>query len=287
MRHALLAGLALALLAAPSQAAPRIWDQTWNVGRAADVHIKTDDARVRIHAGRRGRVSAHVEYEIKRWGLLFGSSQPGVIFEHKGDEVSITLHDPTCIGVMGGVDERFTVDVTVPPDVQLAVRTGDGSTDCEPMTGRFTFESGDGAIRAHGLRGEVEVASGDGRVVLEDLDGRLRARTQDGHLVATGRFDSLDLSTGDGRVDASVQAGSRLDSSWSVETGDGAVSLKIPHDLSAMLDARTRDGHINVQLPISLEGRVARRQLVGELNGGGPSFRIRTSDGSITLALSD
>jgi len=287
MRHALLAGLALALIAAPSHAGPRSWDQAWNVGAAPDVHVRTDDAHVRIHAGPAGKVTAHVEYEIKRWGLIMGTSQPAVVFERKNDEIWITLHDPSCIGVVGGVNERFSVDVTVPQGVRLAVRTGDGATDCDPLSGRFQFETGDGAIRAHGLTGDIIVSSGDGRVILDDIDGQLRARTQDGHLMAAGRFDALDLSTGDGRLDASARAGSRLSSAWSVETADGSLSLKIPHDLAAMLDARTRDGHINVQLPITIDGGFARRSLIGELNGGGPSLRVRTSDGSITLALSD
>ena len=65
------------------------------------------------------------------------------------------------------------------------------------------------------------------------------------------------------------------------------MSVRIPHDINTLLDARTKDGHINVQLPISLQGRLDRRELIGELNNGGPSLRIRTGDGSITLALSD
>ena len=166
MRHALLAGLAFALIAAPSHAGPRNWDQAWDVGAAPDVHVRTDDAHVRIHAGPAGKVTAHVEYEIKRWGLIMGTSQPAVVFERKNDEIWITLHDPSCIGVVGGVNERFSVDVTVPQGVRLAVRTGDGATDCDPLTGRFQFETGDGAIRAHGLSGDIIVSSGDGRVIL-------------------------------------------------------------------------------------------------------------------------
>src|SRR5262249_25335852 len=163
----------------------------------------------------------------------------------------------------------------------------DGSVDCEPLQGRFTFVTGDGAVRAHGLMGECEVSTGDGRVILDDMDGKLRARTGDGHITASGRFEALDLSTGDGRVDATARPGSQLAQGWSLESGDGAVVLRVPHDIEALLDARTRDGHINVQLPITVSGRLNGRELVGELNGGGAPLRVRTSDGSITLALSD
>jgi len=288
VRTVLLASLGLALIAGPAGATAQTWDQSWDVTTPADVHVVCEDAHVRVHAGPAGKVKAHVEYDLKTWGIVLGRNSPVVVFEHKSDQVWITLHDPHGVGVFGGIDERFVVDVTVPDQSQLSVRSGDGAIDCpEPLSGRFQFESGDGAIRARGLKGDVDVSCGDGRVTLDDIEGRLRARTRDGHLSAAGRFDTLDLSAGDGRVDAFVRTGSRVSAPWNVETGDGAVSLKIPHDLSALLDARTRDGHINVQLPIQIQGRIQGHDLVGELNGGGPSFRIRTGDGSITLALSD
>jgi hypothetical protein len=282
-----LAGLGLALATAAAHAGPKVWDQTWDLTTPADVHVIANDAHVRVHVGPPGQVKVHVEYELRSWGVVMGGGEPTVVFERKSDQIWITLQDPRSIGVIGGVDERFVADVTVPASVQLAVRTADGAIDVEPVMGRLQLESGDGAIRARGLKGEIEVRSGDGRVTLDDIDGQLRARTRDGHLTASGRFDKLDLGAGDGRVDAIVQPGSQPASSWNVETGDGSVNLRIPHNINTLLDARTRDGHINVQLPIPVQGRLDRRELIGELNNGGPSLRIRTGDGSITLALSD
>ena len=290
MRHILIASLGIALLASPSHAEKKsqtMWDQAWDVSSHPDVHVVVDDGHVRIHAGPSGKVKAHVEFNYKRWGLVFGMTSPVVMFEHKNDQIWITARDPKGVGVIGAYEEKLVVDVTVPAELTLSVRSGDGAVDCDPLGGRFTFETGDGAVRAHGLKGDVEVSTGDGRVILDDIDGRLRARTRDGHLTASGRFDALDLGTGDGRVDASARPGSRLASTWSVETGDGAVSLRIPHDLAALLDTRTRDGSINVELPISVQGRVHSHELIGELNGGGPTLRVRTGDGSITLGLSE
>ena len=287
MRHALLLSLGLVLAASPTLAAPKVWNEGWDVSPHADVHIAADDGHVRIHAGPAGHVQAHIEYDLKRWGLLIGVSDPTVVFEHKGDQIWITARSPRGISVIGGIDERLTVDVTVPQQTILSVRNGDGAVDCDPLEGRFTFVTGDGAVRAHGLKGDCDVSTGDGRVVLDDMDGRLRARTGDGHMTASGRFDALDLSTGDGRVDATARPGSKLASGWNLETGDGAVTLRVPHDIAAMLDAHTRDGHIYVHLPITTQGRLNGHELVGELNGGGAPLRIRTADGSITLALSD
>ncbi len=287
MRHALILGLGLAMAAAPASARPQVWDQSWSVSESPDVHVNSDDAHVRIHAGPAGKVSTHIEYELKRWGVVIGVSTPTVVFEHKGDQIWITARDPKSIGVIGGVDERYTVDVVVPAKVTLSVRTRDGATDCDPVEGRITFVSGDGAIRAHGLKGDIDVSSGDGRVILDDLDGRLRGRSGDGRIMASGRFDALDLSTGDGRIEVTARRGSKLVAAWSLETGDGSVILRIPYDLATLLDARTRDGRLTVQLPIDVANRPHRKELTGELNGGGPPLRIRTADGSITLGLSE
>ena len=141
--------------------------------RAAEhygLHVIADDGHVRIHAGEAGRVQAHIEFDLKRWGLVIGSGEPNIVFERKGDQIWITAHSPRNIGVIGGMDERLTVDVTVPQQTILSVRNGDGSVDCEPLEGRFSFVTGDGAVRAHGLRGDVDVSTGDGRVILDDID---------------------------------------------------------------------------------------------------------------------
>ncbi len=289
MRHLsiLALGLGLALSPQPAAAAPRSWTQEWDVTTRPDVHVGVDDAHVRIHAGPKGHVSARVEYSLKRWGVVFGVTEPVVVFERKGDHLWINARDPKGLGVIGGIEETMTVDVTVPGDVQLSVRSGDGSIDCEPVGGLLTFVTGDGAVRGHGLRGEVEVSTGDGRVILDDLEGRLRARSGDGRLGVSGRFDALDLGTADGRIDATARKGSKVTTGWNVQAGDGSVTLRIPQDLAALLDVQTRDGHINVQLPISVAGRTDSRSLIGELNGGGPPLRVHTGDGSITLALSE
>src|SRR5882672_10225904 len=225
MRYFHFLALTVVVAAGPALAAPRIWDQGWDVTSHPDVHVQVDDGHVRIHAGPSGHVHAHIEYELKRWGLVIGGSEPNIAFERKGDQIWIAAYSPRNIGVIGGMDERMIVDVTVPQQTILSVRSGDGAVDCDPLEGRFSFVTGDGAVRAHGLRGDCDVSTGDGKVILDDMDGRLSARTSDGRVSATGRFDALNLSTGDGRVEAEARAGSRVTRGWSLETGDGAVSL--------------------------------------------------------------
>jgi len=50
----------------------------------------------------------------------------------------------------------MTADVTVPQQTILSVRNSDGAVDCEPLEGRFSFVTGDGAVRAQGSRASAK-----------------------------------------------------------------------------------------------------------------------------------
>lgn len=281
---------AAALLAALLAAAPasaRVWDQQWEVGGRPTVVVTVSDAHVRIHAGDAHTVTAHVLHEYHRWGLVTGTPDPDVVFSRSGDEIHVQVHEHAWFTLFGGISERLTVDVTVPPASDLSVRTGDGAVDCEPVSGHVRIATGDGALRARGLRGDLDLSTHDGGLDADDLDGSLRAHTGDGHLRVSGRFDRLELASGDGRLEAVVMPGSKLADDWSVHTGDGSLSLRIPSRLQALLDARSNDGHLNVDLPIEVRGALAHEQLTGRLNGGGPTLLVRSGDGAITLGLSD
>lgn len=292
MRPHSLAALALAALALADPGTARAertrdWTKTWEVGAAPTIRVVTDDARVRIHRGEAGSVRVKIHYSSRTWGLVSGDREPKVVLEQKGDVVRIEARETSNWVVFGGTETRFEMDVTVPTKCDLSARSGDGSITCAPLEGRIALESGDGRIRANGLRGAIVLWSGDGSIEADSLDGSLLARTTDGRLRVGGRFDQLDLRTGDGRLEATAVRGSKLDEPWSLQTGDGGIVLRIPRNLKAMLDASARDGDLRVDLPITTSGRIRENELLGELNGGTVPLRLRSGDGSITLALSE
>jgi DUF4097 and DUF4098 domain-containing protein YvlB len=129
----------------------------------------------------------------------------------------------------------------------------------------------------------MDLHSGDGSETLDAVDGKLHATTGDGHIRANGRFDELDLKTGDGHVEVRAGAGSSLNTSWRLETGDGNVTLEIPGNMAADVDLHTGDGHIDLDMPITTQGQIRENEVRGKLNGGGNLMTIRTGDGSIHL----
>jgi hypothetical protein len=288
MRHALIAAAACAALLAAAPATAEIWTRKYEVTGRPAVRIVTDDARVRVHTRDGGPVEFRVEYDVHKVGYVSRRPrEPRIVFERNGNTISLEVHEPRIVVVFASVSIRYTIDVTVPRESDVSIRTEDGSIDCEPLAGQTTLETGDGTIRANGLEGRTWLRTGDGVVEAFAVAGQLTARTGDGRVRVDGRFDRLDVSTEDGRVDAVARPGSRLAEAWSLETREGPLTLRIPRDLAAFLDARTGDGRLRVDLPISLSGDLSRRTLAGALNGGGPPLRLRTTDGALTIALAE
>src|SRR5207248_6084134 len=123
---------------------------------------------------------------------------------------------------------------------------------------------------------------------LDGLAGDLDLTTGDGSVTVSGKPGALKLKTGDGSITLRAEAGTVMKDDWSVSTGDGGVTLYLPADFSAEIDAHTGDGTIRSELDVSGGGtdERERRTLRGRLGSGGKLLKVRTSDGAIRLKVS-
>lgn len=236
------------------------WHKHWTVGPRPEVHVLTGDASVVVEAAGDGAVDASL---VARGWSMGGSSGVQVIEHQAGNRVEIEVKVPSRHFDFGNHSLRLTV--RVPRELTAEVRTGDGS------------------IQLRGLHGPIHAVTGDGSLQADDLDGTLTAYSGDGSVRVHGRFDNLQVHTSDGSVELNVLPGSRLESGWRVQTGDGSVRVHVPRDLAADLEMHTGDGHIQLDLPITVSGRQDGHQVQGKLNGGGPTLLVHTGDGSISL----
>lgn len=256
--------------------------KTYSVTGHARVRVETDDGAVRVSTGDIRQVEIRVVYSGYRLDrdLRVTTSQ-------NGDEVSVVAK--TMSGSFWNWGVRHTslrVEIHMPKDGDLNVRTGDGSVEADSVNGNVDVTTGDGSITVQGARGNIRFHTGDGSIEARGLDGSVDASSGDGHVSVEGRFDSLNIKTGDGSVTARAGRGSRMNTTWSLSTGDGSIELQIPGDLQADIDASTHDGHISMGLPLTVEGTFSSSKIHGKLNGGGQALTIRTGDGSIRLEKS-
>jgi hypothetical protein len=278
MRKAWLAGLGLILLPALPAAGDE-WTHQYALKGRPDVHVTTDDGSVQIETADRREVGARVTTR----GWRIGSDEVTITESQTGDRVDIEVRVPREHWGMNWGHREIRVILQVPKEADLDVRTGDGSVSVQPVSGHLRIFTGDGSISADGLQGEIRLHTGDGSIRATGLEGRLEADTGDGHMDVRGRFDVLDLRTGDGGIEAEVERGSKVSGAWSLRSGDGGITLRLPDDLSADLDAHTGDGHITLDFPVTVAGSISTSTVRGKLGAGGLPLRVQTGDGSIRL----
>jgi DUF4097 and DUF4098 domain-containing protein YvlB len=236
------------------------WSKRFVISGKPELRVDANDGSVTIHTWDRKEIEARVT----TMGWRISSSEVQIIDHQLGDLVKLEVRMPRHRFVVFGI-RWIRVELQVPRELRSDIHTGDGS------------------IVVDSLRGETHLNTGDGRIEADGLDGKLDASSGDGKIRVRGRFDQLGLHTGDGSIEAEIASGSKMTSEWTVRTGDGHVTLRMPANFSAELDVHTGDGHIDSDLPVTASGSRREHELRGRLNAGGPIFTVRTNDGSIRL----
>ena len=235
------------------------WHKSFAVTGKADLRVDVTDASVTIRHWDRNEIEAKVTTR----GWKIGPADVRINDRQTGDRVEIDVRTPRTHMNFGSHSAH--IELQVPHELRAQIHSGDGS------------------ITAQDLKGELHLSSGDGAIEADSIEGIFDAKTGDGHIHASGRWDRLDLETGDGGIDADIRAGSKMAGSWRVHTGDGHVTLRLPENFSADLDAHTGDGKITVDFPVTMSGALGGSDVRGKLNGGGETLVVRTGDGSIHL----
>jgi DUF4097 and DUF4098 domain-containing protein YvlB len=278
MRMAWMAGLALVVFGVSPLSADE-WSRRYPVHGRPELHLKAGDASVRVEAAPPSEIGVQVTTE----GWRIGDGGVSITETQSGNRVEIEVRRPRGNSAFSLRRHSIAVVVSVPTPADLDVRTGDGSIDVSPLSGNLALRTGDGSITADGLQGEILLQAGDGSIKATGLAGQLEAHTGDGHIDVRGRFDRLDLHSGDGGIETVAEQGSRVESAWSLRSGDGSITLRLPEDLGAELDAHTGDGRIEVERSVTVSGRISDSAVKGKIGAGGPPIQIHTGDGSIHL----
>jgi len=240
------------------------WSKTFTISGKPELRVDTSDADIHVDTWDQKTIEARVS--TTHWKI----GQDGItILDHQtGDSVAIEIRFPHRHFVFDIGQRRVDIEIHMPREGRLNLRTGDGN------------------IRVSNFKGAMDLETSDGTQEITGGDGTLRARSGDGNIQADGRFDLLELESGDGRILAHALPGSTVSSGWDIHTGDGNVTLQIPENLNADVDLHTGDGHITLDLPVTVDGRIGENNIRGKLNAGGNSLRVHTGDGSIHLEKS-
>jgi hypothetical protein len=246
--------------------------------RGGSVEVEShDDNEVRVDANVRGMGSRAMDFElegdgvdvdfsadVRAWASVFGWPQ-----------VRVRLRVP----------ERYDIDRG---DVglqeirgEVKVRTGGGSVEVDEIEGAVFLWTSGGSIEAKEIRGDLEARTSGGRIRAAEVTGSVEAHTSGGPIKVTDVEGAVDLHTSGGEISVRF-----TDAPEGVlETSGGGIEVEFPEDVGASLDAKTSGGRVEVEHGVRVRGGVDPQHVVGEVNGGGRTLRLRTSGGDIRVRI--
>jgi DUF4097 and DUF4098 domain-containing protein YvlB len=281
--------LSLSLAASVSLAAQQSFDKRFNARPGGHLTLDTDLGSVAIVGRDTDEVVIHADMsDSHHLEITATQNSSGVTVTGRLTRRSwLDWLDFTATHV------QFTIDV--PRDYPVQVQTSGGSIDVRNLTASAEGRTSGGGIRIRNVVGSINVHTSGGSISAERLNGPTELQTSSGSIDivdSTGDLDartsggSIDLKSIAGRVTA-VTSGGSIDAEVHTNRGvflkssGGTITLLLPENVRASIDAQTSGGGAHSQLPLSSTELAERSHLRGAINGGGEPIFLRTAGGSI------
>src|SRR3984893_16625564 len=184
--------------------------------------------------------------------------------------------------------------VVVESGMQGAVlETGGGSIEVQRCSGSLKATTGGGSIELGEIAGPVEIETGGGSIRLSSATGAVRAETGGGSITLNGVPAARDETGGGGIVAKFVFGTDRTDSVLEPSAGDITVYLAPTLNITIRASIELANGHRIrsdfSEIRVTTEGGEwgpGTATAEGNLNGGGPTLKVRTTTGDITFLAS-
>ena len=159
--------------------------------------------------------------------------------------------------------------------------------------GKVTAE-GPGGLRHEGWsveyrinvphKNDLSLNSVNGGISIKNVSGNMKFDTQNGGVSLADIGGAVRGSTSNGGVTVML-SGSRWEGEGlDVQTTNGGVTLAIPENYNAQLEARTQNGGLSANYPLTITGELStRRGISTTLGSGGPTVRVSTTNGGLKI----
>lgn len=195
-----------------------------------------------------------------------GHMPPGM---HRLDQLTNAVEatqENNVVRVKGGFWDRLNIEIKVPKQTTLDLKTMNGSISVEGISGEMTIDA---------MNGHINVRDASGPVVAHSMNGRIVASLAQVSAAKASSFSSM----------------------------NGSIEVTLPADLKARLKMKTDHGEIYTDFDVKVDSSTASptlaadergkngalaalhtdRTLYGTINGGGPEMQFITYNGRIVI----
>lgn len=239
-----------------------------------EVSVKNTNGRIEVTSWEKSEVEIYAEIKVKAGSQREGErllEKVEIIVEKMGDRLRIEPDYPQrddggFLDWVFGRENQPTVNffIKVPKQTDLTAKSTNGHLSVSDIEGDTQLGTTNGGIDAEKLAGPLDAHTTNGSIKVYDLKGSLDAHTTNGSITASvtefHETDEIDM----GATNASIR-------------------LTLPSDVKADVSASTVNGSIHTDFPLTVQGKIMKKRLQGEINGGGGKIELSTVNGSIHI----
>jgi hypothetical protein len=312
--------LATALVAVDAEAADGVFEERLNIDQPITLDVDTGSGSIDVVAGSDGEVFIRGEIRVSRRFGIRPSNWEEMVRQLQ-EEPPIELSNGRLkVGYIADRSLRKRVSlsftITAPASSEVIADTGSGSVTVVGMSAPVNADTGSGSVKLEDITGSVVADTGSGSITLTNIDGDVRADAGSGSIRADGVAGAFHGDTGSGSIylrqtapgDVVISTGSgsselngvvgsvrasagsgriTVDGTqrgdWELSTGSGSIRVSLPADAAFDLKAKSNSGGIEIDHPLTVEGKISKRQISGQVRGGGSLLEVDTGSGGITI----
>src|SRR3984957_19692131 len=293
-----------AALSGSAFAAGGTFSRTLSVSGSPMVTISTGSGSIHVTSGSGSEVRIEAKVSAQNgWNFGGSGSAEDRVREILAHPPIVQNGNSVTIGPSSGNDEEFRnieidYEITMPAKATvkatsgsgtleisnigtlLTARTGSGDIHLSEVGGAPNVGPGSGSIRVHGVHGAASLETGSGDIELsQEAAGDIKASSGSGSIRLRGVNGAVRAGTGSGDIEVDGNPSAE----WRLNTSSGSIRLTVNPAAHFTVNASTDSGSIRVAQSISLQNSLDRQHIVGTVNGGGPTLRLTTSSGDITI----
>jgi Toastrack DUF4097 len=273
--------LTVLLLAAPAGAQTRRLEKRFAVDGKPVVILHNPSGRIHVKASSRNEVLLDAQYASSR--VMISTEQAG-----NRVEIATSLAGPPS---SPDADTRADLDITVPTETELQVRTDSGSVTVESVHGDMSFDTVAADLALQDVEGYLVIKSVGGSLVCTRCAGRIDASSISGSFnILQPQLNRVRLQTSSGNI---FFDGDFLDRGiYVMKNYSGTIEVRFSNQDAFDVRATSVYGLVVNQVPVvpdthgvSSPPPTMARSLVGSVNRGGQA-RVDLSSFSGTIKIS-
>lgn len=257
-------------------------DKKYNINTSGTLHLKSDDADVKINGTDRNDVHVKIYRKVEEKGIVIGESEFRVdINERNGDLYIEDFEQSSNLTIVGYREEDYRITIEMPQSMSLKIRGDDDDYRIENINGEIRMDIDDADANLRNCKGNYfDFDIDDGDVTMDIASGYLKLNIDDGDFeVENASFTEIEANIDDG--DALIKTSLSNNSNYNLIVDDGTIDLGI---LSG--GGKFTINHDDSSISSSSEFERTMKddnRTVFNLNDGSAIVKLRSDDGKIRL----